>query len=180
METQTPIIDVIVGMLPLVGLISVIIFGIRASKFNGEFTNEVILKYSGIFAGSISGPILIGLLSSETADLRNNGFPFILIVVAATFLIYLHWKLYRYIAAKAEASGRSYGAFLILAILFPLITLLVVSIFKTGTGTAAQSQAHAIQSGKSLDEQLANLQNLRNQGVLSEEEFVNAKAKLLS
>jgi uncharacterized membrane protein len=172
-------LQVVTSLLQVSGLISIVFFGVKAKKHDGEFSNAVILQYSAIFAASITVPILFGLLTSDIATLGANGFPFLLIVIGSTLLIYLHWKFYRYVSNKAEQSGRSYGAFLVLAVIFPLITLLVVSIMKTSnnssTGNSSESSNPA-----ALDTQLANLQNLRNQGVLTEEEFVRAKAKLIN
>jgi uncharacterized membrane protein len=170
----------IVQFLPIVGIISVIYFGIQASKYPGEFTNKVIFKYSAIFSLSLTIPTVLTLFGAGLETLKYDSVPILLIILTSTGLFFVHWKFYRYVARKAEEAGRSYAAFLVLAILFGFITLLVVSLFKSDTKDQSSAAPTRNSAGNSLDIQLANLQELRNQGALSEEEFARAKAKLIS
>lgn len=170
----------IVQFLPIAGIVSVIYFGIQASKFSGEFSNKVILKYSAIFSLSLSIPTVLTLFGAGLETLKYDSVPILLIILSSTGLFFVHWKFYRYVARKAEEAGRSYAAFLVLAIFFGFFTLLVVSLFKPETKDQSSPAPTRNSGGNSLDIQLVNLQDLRNQGVLSEDEFARAKAKLIS
>ena len=53
----------------------------------------------------------------------------LLALVPATFL-FLYWLFIRWVASTAEKSGRSYVAFMLVAIFFPLISWIIVIMFK--------------------------------------------------
>lgn len=58
------------------------------------------------------------------------GRPFLISFIQATIFIFLFWLFVRWVASTAEKAGRSYLAFMMLAILIPLIAWIIVIMFK--------------------------------------------------
>jgi hypothetical protein len=88
-----------------------------------------------------------------------------------------------------DLSGFAKAAWVLLIVIFPLIGVLLYLIFR-GNGMhdrslrAASAQQQAVNqyirnAARTPAEDLANLDDLRNRGVLSDEEFERAKAKVL-
>ena len=60
----------------------------------------------------------------------SNAISLLLATIIATGVAYLYYRFIRWVASTAEKSGRSYGGFMILAILFPVIAAVIVLILK--------------------------------------------------
>lgn len=58
------------------------------------------------------------------------GRPLLIGFIQATIFIFLFWLFVRWVASTAEKAGRSYLAFMMLAILMPLIAWIIVIMFK--------------------------------------------------
>ena len=50
--------------------------------------------------------------------------------IVPVLILYIYYKLVRWVALTAEKAGRSYAGFMILAIFFPVIAAVIVLIFK--------------------------------------------------
>ena len=143
----------------------------------GGWTQRNILVVS-LIIGMITWPGLIGMLKTEDADLANNGFPFFLIWIGVSLVVFGHWNLYRYTARKAESAGRSFIAFMILTIFFPIIMVIVVQ-FLQPLSTKTASQGNHSES-RSFDVEIRKLNELLKDGLVSQEEFEASKAKILN
>ncbi|HEX3804450.1 MAG TPA: SHOCT domain-containing protein [Solirubrobacteraceae bacterium] len=88
-----------------------------------------------------------------------------------------------------DLSGLAKAAWVLLIVIFPLIGVLLYLLFR-GQGMhdrslrAASAQQQAVNqyirtAARTPAEDLANLDDLRNRGVLTDEEFERAKAKVL-
>jgi uncharacterized membrane protein len=143
----------------------------------GGWTQRNILVVS-LLIGMITWPGLIGMLGTEDADLANNGFPFFLIWIGVSLVVFGHWNLYRYTAKKAESAGRSFVAFMVLSIFFPIIMVIVVQ-FLQPLSTKAVSQGNHSES-RSFDVEIRKLNALLKDGLVSQEEFEASKAKILN
>ncbi len=58
------------------------------------------------------------------------GSAFLFGIVQATIAIFLFWIFIRWVATTAEKAGRSYLAFMLLAIFLPVIAWIIVILFK--------------------------------------------------
>ena len=143
----------------------------------GGWTQRNILVVS-LIIGMFTWPGLIGMLMTEDADLANNGFPFFLIWIGVSLVVFGHWNLYRYTARKAESAGRSFIAFMVLTIFFPIIMVIVVQ-FLQPLSTKAVSQRNHTES-RSFDVEIRKLNELLKDGLVSQEEFEASKAKILN
>jgi uncharacterized membrane protein len=143
----------------------------------GGWTQRNILVVS-LIIGMITWPGSIGMLMTEDADLANNGFPFFLIWIGVSLVVFGHWNLYRYTAKKAESAGRSFIAFMVLSIFFPIIMVIVVQ-FLQPLSTKAVSQGNHSES-RSFDDEIRKLNALLKDGLVSQEEFEASKAKILN
>lgn len=144
-------------------------------RFGGWTKRNIFLM--SLIIGMITWPGLISILASGEADLLNNGFPFFLIWIAASLVIFAHWSLYRYIAEKAENSGRSYKAFMVLSIFFPLIMVIVVQ-FLRPLDARDISSVNSNSSG-AFDVEIRKLSGLLKEGLLTQEEFERKKKEIL-
>ena len=54
----------------------------------------------------------------------------LLVSIISIGVVYLYYRLIRWVASTAEKAGRSYAGFMILAIFFPVIAAVIVLIFK--------------------------------------------------
>jgi uncharacterized membrane protein len=142
----------------------------------GGWTKRNIFFIS-LIIGMITWPGLISILAGDEADLLNNGFPFFLIWIGASLVIFAHWSLYRYIAEKAESSGRSYIAFMVLAIFFPLIMVIVVQFFQP-LGAKDGSRINSNTSA-GFDVEIRKLDELLKDGLLTQDEFERKKKEIL-
>lgn len=142
----------------------------------GGWTKRNIFFIS-LIIGMITWPGLISILAGDEADLGSNGFPFFLIWIGVSLIIFAHWCLYRYIAEKAEGSGRSYKAFMVLAIFFPLIMVIVVQ-FLQPLGTKDASRINS-NSSAGFDVEIRKLSELFKDGLLTQEEFERKKKEIL-
>jgi hypothetical protein len=70
------------------------------------------------------------------------GRPFLIGFVQATIFIFLFWLFVRWVASTAEKAGRSYLAFMMLAILMPLIAWIIVILFKRPEPTITLPYQH--------------------------------------
>jgi len=146
------------------------------NKFGGWTQRNIFIV--SLIIGMITWPGSISTLASEEADLANNGFPFFLIWVGVSVLIFGHWNLYRYTAKKAESAGRSYVAFMVLSIFFPLIMVIVVQFLQP----LATENYLQINQNESLgfDVEIRKLNELLKEGLVSQEEFEAGKARILN
>jgi hypothetical protein len=70
------------------------------------------------------------------------GRPFLIGFVQATIFIFLFWLFVRWVAITAEKAGRSYLAFMMLAILMPLVAWIIVILFKRPEPTITLPYQH--------------------------------------
>jgi len=109
-----------------------------------RFSKRNILAYSMGLASAIGfGPTLYQLLNHLLFPF-DHFFPyelgpdylwrFVLVllvrIVLLTLVISAFWLFVRWVASTAERAGRSYSAFMILALIFPPIAWIIVVIFK--------------------------------------------------
>jgi len=118
------------------------------------------------------------MLRTEDADLANNGFPFFLIWIGVSLVVFGHWNLYRYTAKKAESAGRSFIAFMVLSIFFPIIMVIVVQFLQPLSTKAVSQENHS--ESRSFDVEIRKLNALLKDGLVSQEEFEASKAKILN
>lgn len=142
----------------------------------GGWTKRNIFFIS-LIIGMITWPGLISILAGDEADLQSNGFPFFLIWIGASLVIFAHWSLYRYIAEKAESAGRSYKAFMVLSIFFPIIMVIVVQ-FLQPIGARDTSGINS-NSSAAFDVEIRKLSELLKEGLLTQEEFERKKKEIL-
>jgi uncharacterized membrane protein len=161
-------------ILVILGLAAVFLSIYVAKNHQGDFGKREVLKYSLASAASLS----LALSAFISHNLMQFLTGLILFAPLLTIVISLQWLFSRYVAGKAEAAGRSYVAFLVISILFPLIGLIIVLLFQPNTNARSAQQAPA--GNSNLSEELTKLQSLKESGILSEEEFTKAKNKLIS
>jgi uncharacterized membrane protein len=158
----------------IVGLVGLFVSPILAYKHEGYFGKKDVFIYSSLIGTSISL-----LVSCWIYGVGLQTIPIILIgATGVSLIISTQWLFSRYVAGTAEAAGRSYIAFLVVSILFPLIGLIIVLLFQPNTNSRSNQQQSERKS--SLTEDLTKLQSLKESGILSEEEFTKAKNKLIS
>jgi uncharacterized membrane protein len=146
------------------------------NKFGGWTQRNIFIV--SLIIGMITWPGLISTLASEEADLANNGFPFFLIWIGVSVVIFGHWNLYRYTAKKAESAGRSFVAFMVLSIFFPFIMVIVVQFLQPLT-TKNYPEINQNES-RGFDVEIRKLNELLKEGLVSQEEFEASKARILN
>lgn len=83
-------------------------------------------------------------------------------------------------AIIAEGRGRSYGLWFLLGLIFgPLALLIVAAVPKDRTASPSPPIVEPQGPISSLANDLTQLANLRDQGILTDEEFATQKRKLL-
>jgi uncharacterized membrane protein len=158
----------------VLGLAGVVLSVVIARNHQGVFGKKEVLKYAMAISFSLSIGVNAGRLYAPVQAVTAV----VIGGLVMTILISLQWLFSRYVAGKAEAAGRSYVAFLVISILFPLIGLIVVLLFQPNTNVRSTQQAPT--GNNNLTEELTKLQSLKESGILSEEEFTKAKNKLIS
>lgn len=105
---------------------------------------------------------------------------FFTLAIPALIVGFLFALLAMVIANRAEKSGRSWIAFFWLsALVSPVIMGIIAVTLKPLDSPNGLSTGEAPQPDKNLESQLVELQNLKDKGILSEEEFSKAKKKAL-
>ena len=61
-------------------------------------------------------------------------------IVQTTLVIFLYWLFVRWVASTAEKAGRSYVAFMLLAIFLPIIAWVIVIMFKKPSADEKSSE----------------------------------------
>ena len=84
------------------------------------------------------------------------------------------------VASKAEEAGRGWVSFFWLSLLIsPLITWLIAATLKPLSSSQSPPASDPSDGGRTLEEKLTELQNLKEKGILSDDEFDKAKKKAL-
>ena len=124
----------------------------------------------------LSAPILYVLSLASLVMSNSNGSLGMLLISLAliTLTLGVFGQIGTWIADVAASKGRSWMAFFWLSmVISPLITGLIVSSMR-GEDSNMKSQAPS-----TLADELSKLESLQKSGVISDEEFKKAKAKIL-
>lgn len=138
-------------------------------------------KISSMISFAIAVTALSVLLTWAMLDsffFGNEGFLIFGSVFGAVFGFFFSYLAVA-VANKAEEAGRSWMSFFWLSLLIsPLITWLIAATLKPA-GALESSPAFAESRGDSLERKLTELQSLKDKGILSQDEFEEAKRKAL-
>jgi hypothetical protein len=115
---------------------------------------------------------------------------FLWMLAAIGFIWFWIWAIIA-IGNIAEVKGYSKPGFIIFAIFFPVISLIVALILQPSQEKLANSgnpgpdqkvmlATSGIRAGSSKADELKKLSELRDQGILTEDEFISEKSKLLN
>jgi uncharacterized membrane protein YhaH (DUF805 family) len=124
----------------------------------------------------------------DTADYNSTLFGFdyfflanlVVLFIPALLLSFLIALIASAIGNRAEKSGRSWYAFFWLsALVSPIIMGIIAASLKPLGQSDAPLESTAIREEPSLEAKLSELQSLRDKGVLSDEEFAEARKKVL-
>lgn len=144
--------------------------------------------YSIVFALiSLYVGVLISVNSSEYSAALQSSVPEFFgnalraLGIPAVILFFLIGLIGKAIGNKAERAGRSWVAFFWLsALVSPIVMGIIAVTLKPLDSSDSVSSVDSTKSESNLESKLIELQNLKNRGILSEEEFNEAKKKALA
>lgn len=148
----------------------------RARKRGQILIFSVLVAVLPAFVGAVVITESNGLLDYDSFFLTR----FFILTIPALIVGFLFALLGMVIANRAEKSGRSWMAFFWLSgLVSPLVMGIIAVTLKPLDSPNGLSTGVEPKSDKSLESQLVGLQNLKDTGILSEEEFSAAKKKAL-
>lgn len=174
MDPLTLVILLVVGIM--------IFFVVRTRKSRAKPSKPLTsstLAYGSVGA-VVSGMVLLffGSLSSIYVSLLGG-------LLGIAGLVILVFMLCGLIADMAEAKGRSWGAFFLLSLLFsPLIMWVIAATMSPLPGSTdyvapPRRSPSSIQTSEDFAKQIRDLGTLRDQGLITDEEFEKKKQQVL-
>ena len=101
-----------------------------AYSFGLSLLAQLVIGWVGVLYSRVANnlsPAEFPLTEIFSSELRNT---WIISTIETTLVIFLFWLFVRWVASTAEKAGRSYLAFMLLAIFIPVVAWIVVIMFK--------------------------------------------------